>query len=108
MSIVPTKMTLLTLGLLIGTALYIYGILINIVETDFLFTTNVHLILTVDNQRISYQHEPLDTDSYEYQVPVFSLENLPNQSHSVRVALNPSSNFLVSQASPLATAGLMV
>jgi hypothetical protein len=78
-----------------GTSLYIYGIIIDIVQTTFLFTTNDDLTLTVDSQNYTFQHQPLDTNSYEYNYNVFAVHNLSDTSHAMRVSLNPNSVFLV-------------
>lgn len=77
-----------------GTSLNIYGILVNIVIREYLFTTNVDLTITLDGQSSTYVHAPADTNSYAYQSLVFSKSGLSNTAHAVRVTLNPSSAFL--------------
>ncbi|KAG8866235.1 hypothetical protein FRC20_008933 [Serendipita sp. 405] len=78
-----------------GTAIYIYGIIINIVRTDSVFTTNNNLSLWIDGHLASvYQHQPLNTNSYEYDVPVFALSGLSPSTHLARVDLEESSVFL--------------
>ncbi|KAG8847393.1 hypothetical protein FRB91_011818 [Serendipita sp. 411] len=78
-----------------GTAIYVYGIIINIVRTDSVFTTNNNLSLWIDGHLASvYQHQPLNTNSYEYDVPVFALSGLSPSTHLARVDLEESSVFL--------------
>jgi len=73
----------------------VYGILIDIVETAYLFTTNVDLTLVIDGQTSTYTYTPVSRNSYQYQVPVFAQQGLSNTAHTMRVTLNPSSAFLV-------------
>lgn len=79
----------------LGTDLYVYGILADIVRTDILFTTNVSVVLTLDGENSTYHHQPNDTNSYEYNVAFFSVHNLTNETHDMRVTLNPNSLLLV-------------
>jgi hypothetical protein len=82
--------------------------MIDIVVTTYTFTTNVDLTLTLDSQNYTFQHQPLDTNSYEYNYTVFAVHNLPNISHTMQVSLNPNSNFLVSayQSCPVHADGI--
>lgn len=73
----------------------VYGILIDIVETAFVFTTNVDLNIEMDGEATRYTYTPVSRNSYQYQVPVFAKTGLSNTAHTMRVTLNPSSAFLV-------------
>lgn len=77
-----------------GTAVTVYGILIDIVETAFVFTTNVDLNIEMDGETTRYTYTPESRNSYQYQVPVFAKTGLSNTAHTMRVTLNPSSAFL--------------
>jgi hypothetical protein len=96
-----TPLHLFLILLQLGTSLYIYGIIIDIVATTYLFTTNDNLTLTVDSQNYTFQHQPLNTNSYEYNYNVFAVHNLDDTSHAMQVSLNPNSVFLVRPSSRL-------
>src|SRR5438105_1436933 len=94
----PDRFLPLCLSVLIvrtlGTSLTVYGILINIVRTEYLFTANTDLTLNLDGDTSTYTHSPANTESYQYKVPVFSKQGLSDTTHTARVTLNPSSAFL--------------
>jgi hypothetical protein len=74
----------------------VYGILPDvIVALPLIFTANVDLTLNIDGETSGYTYTPVNRDTYQYQVPVFSKQGLSNTAHTMNVTLNPSSAFLV-------------
>ncbi|PVF98289.1 hypothetical protein CPB86DRAFT_705366, partial [Serendipita vermifera] len=78
-----------------GTAITVYGIMVNIVRTEYLFTTNVDLTLSIDGRQVStFSRAPANTESYAYDVAMVSASGLSDSTHTARIEVQPSSAFL--------------
>ncbi|KAJ7204701.1 hypothetical protein GGX14DRAFT_368389 [Mycena pura] len=75
-----------------GTAVYLFSIVPNTVPSA---TTFVNLQFTLDGAPVgSFTHPPDSSSTFEYSVPVLSLENLVNEPHTLVAEPDGTSLFL--------------
>ncbi|CDO74422.1 hypothetical protein BN946_scf184867.g20 [Trametes cinnabarina] len=73
-----------------GTAVYVYNVLANTVPWTTTFTS---ITFTLDGKNVGqFVHVPTDSTDFQYNVPVFASDNLPNTDHTIVIEANGATN----------------
>lgn len=67
---------------MLGTAIYVYGILCHIIDPSFITTTDVSFSID-DQPSVGFSHAPDGEGSYTYHELLFSIESLTNAQHTL-------------------------
>ncbi|OSD00906.1 hypothetical protein PYCCODRAFT_649257 [Trametes coccinea BRFM310] len=73
-----------------GTAVYVYNVLANTVLYTTTFTS---ITFTLDGENVGqFVHVPTESTDFQYDVPVFASDNLPNGDHTIVIEANGATN----------------
>ncbi|KAI0354713.1 hypothetical protein OH77DRAFT_1404809, partial [Trametes cingulata] len=73
-----------------GTAVYVYNVLANTVPFT---TTYTNIVFTLDGTSAgSFVHVPTDSTDFQYDVPVFARDGLPNTDHTIVIEATGDTN----------------